>query len=124
MVITQVSDDVTYVDALANAEGALILWEVPHDDRSDVFVVATAGGKVTSAVATAAHDVYGWQVVGTERGAAVATVPIESGDGGARAASRGRRRPRRSTPSPADPSSGASSSPRSTPRARPRRRWS
>ncbi len=83
VVITQVSDDVTYVDALANAEGALILWEVPHEDRSDVFVVATAGGKVTSAVSKAAHDVYGWQVVGTERGAALATVPIESSDGGA-----------------------------------------
>ena len=82
-VVTQVSDDVTHVDVLANAEGALILWEVPRDDRSDVFVVAAAGGKVTSAVSKAAHNVYGWQVVGTERGAALATVPIESSDGGA-----------------------------------------
>ncbi len=85
VVITQVSDEVTYVDALANAEGALILWEVPHGDSSDVFVVATAGGKATSAVSTAAHDVFGWQVVGTERGAALATVPIDAGDGGATA---------------------------------------
>ncbi|MEP7119335.1 MAG: hypothetical protein ABJE95_00265 [Byssovorax sp.] len=82
VIITQVSDEVSYVDALANAEGALILWEVPHGDSSDVFVVATAGGKAVSAVSTAAHDVYGWQVVGTERGAAMATVPIEAGDGG------------------------------------------
>jgi hypothetical protein len=82
VVITQVSDEVSYVDALANAEGALILWEVPKGDSSDVFVVATAGGKAVSAVSTAAHDVYGWQVVGTERGAAMATVPIELGDGG------------------------------------------
>jgi hypothetical protein len=78
VVVTQVSDDVAYVDALANAEGALIFWEVPREDRSDVFVVATAGGKVISSPSTAAHDVYGWQVVGTERGAAIATVPIEA----------------------------------------------
>ena len=83
VVVTQVSDEVSYVDALANAQGALILWEVPRGDSSDVFVVATAGGKATSAVSTAAHDVYGWQVVGTERGAAMATVPIEASDGGA-----------------------------------------
>ena len=83
VVITQVSDEVSYVDVIANAEGALILWEVPRDDRSDVFVVSTAAGKATSAASMAAHDVWGWQVVGTERGAAIATVPIESGDGGA-----------------------------------------
>lgn len=78
VILTQVSDDVAYVDVLANAEGALIVWEVPREDRSDVFVVATAGGKLVSSPSTAARDVSGWQVVGTERGAAIATVPIES----------------------------------------------
>jgi len=88
VIVTQVSDDVAYIDVLANAEGALVLWEVPRDDRSDVFVVSTVGGKVISSPSLAAHDVYGWQVVGTERGAAIATVPIEptKGDKGKKAA--------------------------------------
>ena len=102
VVLTQVSDEVSYVDVIANAEGALVLWEVPHEDRSNVFVIATAGGKAVSAASTAAHDVYGWQVVGTERGAAMATVPIESGDGGAATAPKGKGK-KKAAASPDDP---------------------
>ena len=103
VVLTQVSDEVSYVDVIANAEGALVLWEVPHEDRSDVFVLATAGGKAVSAASTAAHDVYGWQVVGTERGAAIATVPIESGDGGAAPAPKGKGIKKKAVASADDP---------------------
>jgi hypothetical protein len=66
-------------------------------------VIATASGKAISAASTAAHDVYGWQVVGTERGAAIATVPIEAGDGGARASSTSKGKGKKKTAIVEDP---------------------
>jgi hypothetical protein len=77
VLVSQVTDDLSWVDVLPNARGALVLWEVPHDDRSDIFVVPTGGGKLEGAPALVAHDVIGWEAEATERGAAIATVAAD-----------------------------------------------
>jgi hypothetical protein len=74
--VTQVADDVVWVDVLPNAKGALVLWEVSHDDRSDVTVVpiSGAGGKVDGSPTLVVQGAIGWEAEATERGAAIATV--------------------------------------------------
>jgi hypothetical protein len=79
VLVHQVVDDLAWIDVLPNATGALVLWETPHDDRSDLFVVPFSGGKALSAPAMVAHDVIGWEAEPTERGAAIATVSAEPG---------------------------------------------
>jgi hypothetical protein len=91
--LTQVTDDVTWLDVLPNATGALVLWEVPHDDRSDVFVAPVTGGKADGAPVAIAQGVIGWEAEPTPRGLALATV---SADGAAPRAARSRRRGERS----------------------------
>ncbi len=79
--VTQVADELSWIDVLPNAgEGgrALVLWEVPHDDRSDITVVPVVGGKVEGAPTTVARDVIGWEAEATERGAALATVVTDA----------------------------------------------
>lgn len=87
--LTQVTDDVTWLDVLPNAKEALVLWEVPRDDRSDVFVAPVSGGKADGAPQAVAQGVIGWEAEPTPRGAALATV---STDGAAPRAARGKRR--------------------------------
>jgi hypothetical protein len=90
--IAQVPDPVEWLDVLPNAKGALVVWDVPHDDRADVFVVPVIGGKVDGSPQVAAQGVLGWETEATERGAVLAMV---SSDAGAPRAAHGRRRPAR-----------------------------
>ncbi len=71
--IVQSADDIAWLDVYPNAKGALVLWEVPRDDRADVMASAVIDGK-PSAPQVIARDALGWQAAGTERGAAVAIV--------------------------------------------------
>ena len=81
ILVSQVTDELSWVDVLPNGRGALVLWEVPRDDRSDIFVVPTGGGKIEGAPALVAHDVIGWEAEATERGAAIATVAADAAPG-------------------------------------------
>jgi hypothetical protein len=90
VLVTQVADDVSWVDILPNAKGALVLWEVTHDDRSDVFVVPAAGGKIDGAPSRVVEGAIGWEAEATERGAAIATVMT---DAPPVAGARGKRKP-------------------------------
>lgn len=73
--VTQVVDDVTWLDVLPNKTGALVVWEVPRDERTDVFMAPLgAAGKVTGAPSAVAQGVIGWEAEATERGAALATI--------------------------------------------------
>jgi hypothetical protein len=67
---------------LPNARGALVLWETPHDERSDLIVVPVVAGKVEGAPTVVARDVIGWEAEPTERGAALATVSPDALTGG------------------------------------------
>jgi hypothetical protein len=78
ILVHQVTDDLNWIDVLPNAQGALVLWETPHDDRSDIFVVPFLGGKIEGAPTMVAHDVAGWEAEATERGAAIATVAVDA----------------------------------------------
>jgi len=73
MLIAQIAEELAWVDVLPNAEGALVLWDVPRDDRADLFVAPLLGGKL-EAISLVASGVIGWEATSTERGAAIATV--------------------------------------------------
>jgi hypothetical protein len=88
--VTQVTE-LQWVDVLPNARGALVVWEVPHDDRSDVFMVPFTAGKIASAPVLVAHDVIGWEAEPTERGAALATVATDASAAPVAARARARR---------------------------------
>jgi hypothetical protein len=72
--ITQSPDELSYVDVLPNAKGALVLWELPRDQRSDLFAVPLIAGKVVGSPVTLVRGALGWEAVATERGAAVVVV--------------------------------------------------
>ncbi|APR84689.1 Hypothetical protein A7982_10038 [Minicystis rosea] len=77
--VTQVTDDVTWIDVLPNKKGALLVWEVPRDDRSDVFVAPVSDvGKSLGAASAVAQGVVGWEAEPTERGAALAMVTSDA----------------------------------------------
>jgi hypothetical protein len=73
-VITQVPDELTWVEVLPNAKGALLVWEIAREQRSDVFAVPLAGGKSSGSPVAVARGTLGWQAAATDRGAAVALV--------------------------------------------------
>jgi hypothetical protein len=72
--VVQSADEVSWIDVLPTSKGALLLWEVPRDERSDVVVVPVVAGKPSGTPAVAVRDALNWQAVGTEQGAAVAAV--------------------------------------------------
>lgn len=74
LLVTQVIEELAWVDVLPNAEGALVLWDVPRDDRADLFMAPFLGGKIAAAPALIVKGAIGWEAVATERGAAIATV--------------------------------------------------
>jgi hypothetical protein len=74
LLVTQIVDEIAWVDILPNAEGSLVLWDVPHGDRADVFMAPLLGGKIAAAPSRVAPGVLGWEAVATERGAVIATV--------------------------------------------------
>src|SRR5262249_51371757 len=76
LAVAQITEDLAWVDVLPNAEGALVLWDVARDDRADVFMTPVIGGKVAGAPALVAQGVIGWEALGTERGAVIATVAL------------------------------------------------
>lgn len=78
--VTQVTDEVSWVDVLPNKKGALVVWEVPAGERSDVYMAAlNATGKPESAAVPVAQGVIGWEAEATARGAAVVTVASDAG---------------------------------------------
>ncbi|MFT3766562.1 MAG: hypothetical protein QM820_13765 [Minicystis sp.] len=92
VLVTQVTDEVTWLDVLPNKKGALVVWEVPRDDRSDVFVVPVSDvGKPLGAAAPVAQGAIGWEIEPTERGAVLATVASDAG--APVAAKKGKRKP-------------------------------
>ncbi|XXT19355.1 hypothetical protein WME94_54940 [Sorangium sp. So ce429] len=76
--VAQTAEEITWLDVLPNAAGALVLWEMPREDRVDVVMTVVAQGKGAASKPTApasvAREVLGWHAVATERGAAVALV--------------------------------------------------
>ncbi|WP_437762831.1 hypothetical protein WMF27_44200 [Sorangium sp. So ce281] len=91
--VAQTAEEISWLDVLPNAQGALVLWEMPREpqgdaaragvahpgvDRVDVVMTVVAQGKGAAikptAPASVARQVLGWHAVATERGAAVALV--------------------------------------------------
>ncbi|XXX76647.1 hypothetical protein WMF30_54265 [Sorangium sp. So ce134] len=81
--VAQTAEEITWLDVLPNAKGALVLWEMPREaqgdvDRVDVVMTVLAQDKGAAfkptAPASVAREVLGWNAVATERGAAVALV--------------------------------------------------
>ncbi|WP_437983180.1 hypothetical protein [Sorangium sp. So ce117] len=91
--VAQTAEEISWLDVLPNAQGALVLWEMPREaqgdaaragvahpgvDRVDVVMTVVAQGKGAAikptAPASVAREVLGWHAVATERGAAVALV--------------------------------------------------
>ncbi|MEJ7732050.1 MAG: hypothetical protein WKG00_22925 [Polyangiaceae bacterium] len=69
------TDEVSWVEVLPNARGALVLWEVPRGDRVDVWAVPLAGnGKVPGSPAPLVKGALAWRAVSAERGAGVAVI--------------------------------------------------
>src|SRR5262249_21286079 len=93
--VVQIPDELTWIDILPNARGALVDWEVPHDDRSDIFMAPFAGGKIDGPPSLVAHDVIGWEAEATERGAAVASVAVDASAGQPAPRSRAHKKPGR-----------------------------
>jgi hypothetical protein len=93
--VAQITDEVNWVEVLPNAHGALVLWEVPHDVGSDLWVAPLTAGKIDGAPALVAHDVLGWAPEATERGAAFATVAGEAAAAPVAARSHARKKPAR-----------------------------
>jgi len=91
----QITDELSWIDVLPNAHGALLLWEVPHDERSDIFMVPTRAGKIEGAPALVAHEVIGWEAEATERGAALATVTTDAAAAPATSHARAHKKPAR-----------------------------
>lgn len=90
--VTQVTDDVTWIDVQPNKKGALVVWEIPRDERMDITVAPlSAAGKPEGAPVLVAQGVLGWELEPTERGAALATVATDAG--AAPAAKKGKRKP-------------------------------
>jgi hypothetical protein len=80
--ITQSTDEISYLDLLPNSKGALVLWEVIRGERSDVVVAATDGNRAVTAPRAIAEGVIGWEAIATDRGAALATVVAGTEDNG------------------------------------------
>lgn len=74
ILVTQSVDELSWIDLLPNAKGALLLWEIRRDDKVDVHTIPVTGGKPAGAGSLAAREVLNWQAVATERGAAIAAV--------------------------------------------------
>lgn len=77
--VVQSVDEISWIDILPNAKGAILLWETPRESRSDVTIVPFVGGKAASAPIVAARDALNWQAVGTEQGAVIAAVLASKG---------------------------------------------
>jgi hypothetical protein len=69
----QTSDDLGWLDVLPNAKGALLFWELRKDDRAELGVAPLVDGKPGTAT-TILKDALGWEVIPTDRGAAIASV--------------------------------------------------
>jgi hypothetical protein len=74
LLVAQIVEELAWIDILPNAEGALVLWDVPHDERADLFVVPVIGDKIAAAPSLVTRGAIGWEAVATERGAAIALV--------------------------------------------------
>lgn len=74
LLVTQSPEELSYVEVLANAKGALVLWEVPREEQVDLFTVPLIAGKVATSPVTVVRDALGWEAVATARGAALAVV--------------------------------------------------
>ncbi len=95
ILVAQITDDINWVDVHPGAHGGLVLWEVPHDDRSDLFVVPLTAGRIDGAPTLVAHDVIGWEAEPTERGIALATVATDAAAAPVAAHVRARKKPAR-----------------------------
>jgi len=86
--VLQATDEVSWVEILPNdTKGALLLWETPRDERSDLTLVPVVGGKPQGAPRAAVRDALQWEAAATSKGAAIAFVaaaqPGAGGGGGA-----------------------------------------
>ena len=86
--ITQSTDELSFLDLLPNTKGALVLWEVRRGERSDVIVAATDGAKAVTAPRRIAEGVLGWDAIPTDEGAALVTVVGGTDQDGSRALGR------------------------------------
>ncbi|WP_437675639.1 hypothetical protein [Sorangium sp. So ce131] len=76
--VARTAEEITWLDVLPNAKGALVLWEMPREDRVDVVMSVVTIGKGTvskpTGPAAVARGALSWHAVATEGGAAVALV--------------------------------------------------
>ncbi|HVK69886.1 MAG TPA: hypothetical protein VM694_35750 [Polyangium sp.] len=87
--LAQSADEVSWVEIVAGPSSALVVWEVPRDDHFDVLAAPVTPGKTPSAAVVLAHDALGWDLVATERGAAIASV-VAGANGAQNEAEQGR----------------------------------
>jgi hypothetical protein len=82
--VLQATDEVSWVEILPNdTKGALLLWETPRDERSDLTLVPVVGGKPQGAPRAAVRDALQWEAAATSKGAAIAFVAAaQPGAGG------------------------------------------
>ncbi|MDI3283266.1 hypothetical protein [Polyangium sp. 15x6] len=77
--IAQSADEVSWVQIVAGPKSALVVWEVPREDHFDVLAAPVTPGKNPAPAVVLAHDALGWDLVATERGAAIASVVAGAG---------------------------------------------
>lgn len=76
--ILQAAEDISWIDVLPNAEGALVMWSIPREDRWDLYAMTAPSGKVEGAPQLVVRDVIGWEAEATARGAGLALVSTET----------------------------------------------
>ena len=87
VLVTQSTDELSFLDVLTGPKGTLVLWEIARGDRADVVVApvqAAPAAKPTGAPGPIAQGVLGWEAVPTPRGAVLVTVVAPSGKEGAK----------------------------------------
>ena len=77
--LAQSADEVSWVEIVAGPSSALVVWEVPREDHADVLAAPVTPGKTPSPAVVLAQDALAWDLVPTEKGAAIATVVAASG---------------------------------------------
>jgi hypothetical protein len=76
--VMQSADELRWVDVVAGAKTAWVLWEIPRGDTKEVTMQQIAAGKPVGAPLPAVRGAVGWEMIATSRGFAIATVMPEA----------------------------------------------
>lgn len=74
--VTQVPDEVTWLELFASPKGSLVLWEIDREGQLDVMVAPASadGTKILGAPSVIARGVVTWRAIEGEAGIAVAAI--------------------------------------------------